>query len=101
VVGSRLEDAEVFKVGKHGEQDLTAHRGDLYFGQHQTQLLYRARPAGAAVANEASRLVVPLVEQKINRVFERAAGEKFCEILRKTSAGAAPAKASREGLSEC
>src|SRR6266516_4088532 len=30
------------------------------------------RPAGAAVADEASRLVVPLAEQKINRVFERA-----------------------------
>jgi hypothetical protein len=35
VVGSRLEDAEVFKVGKHGEQDLVAHRRDLHLGQHQ------------------------------------------------------------------
>src|SRR6266704_2766900 len=35
-------------------------------------LLDRPRPAGAAVADEASGLVVPLAEQKINRVFERA-----------------------------
>src|SRR6266850_6749716 len=35
VLGSRLEDAEVFKVGKHGEQDLVAHRGDLHLGHHQ------------------------------------------------------------------
>src|SRR5436190_16105299 len=35
-------------------------------------MLDRPRPAGAAVADEASGLVVPLAEQKINRVFERA-----------------------------
>src|SRR6266849_6186774 len=72
MAGIRLEDAEVFKVGEHGEQDLVAHGGDLHLGQHQTQMLDRARPAGAAVADEASRLVVPLTEQKINRVLERA-----------------------------
>src|SRR6266849_4220616 len=72
MAGIRLEDAEVFKVGEHGEQDLVAHGGDLHLGQHQTQMLDRARPAGAAVADEASRLVVPLAEQKINRVLERS-----------------------------
>jgi len=35
VLRSRLEDAEVFKVGKQGEQDLVADRGDLHLGQHQ------------------------------------------------------------------
>src|SRR6266705_6754574 len=35
-------------------------------------MLDRPRPACAAVADEASGLVVPLAEQKINRVFERA-----------------------------
>src|ERR1700741_77739 len=38
-----LEDAEVFKVGIHGEQDLVAHGRHLHFRQHQTQLLDRAR----------------------------------------------------------
>src|SRR6266481_3087271 len=46
-----LEDAEVFEVGIHGEQDLVAHSGHLHFRQHQTQLLARARSAGAAIAN--------------------------------------------------
>src|ERR1700733_792242 len=64
VMGNRLEDAEVFKIGKHGEQDLVAHRGDLHLGQDQAQLLDRTRPAGTAVADEASRLVVPLAEQE-------------------------------------
>jgi hypothetical protein len=35
VMGSRLEDAEVLEVGKHGEQDLVAYRRDLHLGQHQ------------------------------------------------------------------
>src|SRR6476646_10955170 len=69
-----LEDAEVFEVGIQGEQDLEAHGGHLHLRQHQTQLLDRARSAGAAVADEASRLVVPLGEQKIDRVLERARG---------------------------
>ena len=67
-----LEDAEVLEVGKKGEQDLVAHGGDLHLRHHQTQMLDRARSAGAAVANKASRLVVPLGEQKIDRVLERA-----------------------------
>src|SRR6478609_9588020 len=67
-----LEDAEVFEVGIQGEQDLQADGGHLYLRQHQTQLRDRARSAGAAVADEASRLVVPLGEQKIDRVLERA-----------------------------
>src|SRR6266567_2393965 len=67
-----LEDAEVFEVGIHGEQDLKAHGGHLHLRQHQTQLLDRARSTGAAVADEASRLVVTLGEQKIDRVLERA-----------------------------
>ena len=46
--------------------------GDLHLGHHQAQLLDRARSAGAAVADEASRLVVPLGEQEIDRVLERA-----------------------------
>ncbi len=29
-----FEDAVVFKIGKHGEQDLVAHRGRLHLGQH-------------------------------------------------------------------
>ena len=33
VAGIRLEDAEVLEVGKHGEQDLIAHRCDLHLGQ--------------------------------------------------------------------
>jgi len=35
MLGTRLEDAEVFKVGKHGEQDVVAHRGDLHLGHDQ------------------------------------------------------------------
>src|SRR6267378_830118 len=67
-----FEDGEVFEVGIHGEQDLKAHGGHLHFRQHQTQLLDRARATGATVADEASCLVVPLCEQKIDRVLERA-----------------------------
>src|SRR6266566_213472 len=67
-----LEDAEVFEVGIHGEQDLKAHGGHLHLRQDQTQLLDRARATGAAIAHEAGRLVGPLGVQKIDRVFERA-----------------------------
>src|SRR5206468_995777 len=62
----------VFEVGKHGEQDLIADGGHLHLRQHQTQLLDCARSAGATVADEASCLVVPLGEQKIDRVLECA-----------------------------
>ena len=51
---------------------MEAHGGHLHLRQHQTQLLDRARSAGSAIADEASRLVVPLGEQKIDRVLERA-----------------------------
>src|SRR5882757_5751594 len=68
--GIRLEDAEVFKVVKHGEQDLIAHRRDLNLGQYQAQLLDGARTAGTAIADEAGGLVVPFSEQKIDRVLE-------------------------------
>src|SRR5438876_1279922 len=68
------ENAEVFKVGIHGEQNLVAHSGHLHLRQHQTQLLDRARAAGAAVADEAGRFVGPLCKQKIDRVLERAGG---------------------------
>src|SRR6266404_6146536 len=67
-----LEDTDVFEVGKQGKQDLVPHRCDLYLRHHQTQLLDPARSAGAAVANEASRLVVPVDKEKIDRVLERA-----------------------------
>src|SRR5437868_4557379 len=30
----RLEDSEIFEVGKHGEQDLVPNRGHLHLGQH-------------------------------------------------------------------
>ena len=69
-----LEDAEVFEVGIHGEQDLETHGGHLHLRQVQTQLLDGTRSAGAAVADEASRLVVPLGEQKIDRVLKGAGG---------------------------
>src|SRR5260370_8419549 len=67
--GIRLEDAEVFKVVKHGEQDLIAHRRDLHLGQYQAQLLDGALTAGTAIADEAGGLVVPLSEKKIDRVL--------------------------------
>jgi hypothetical protein len=51
---------------------LEAHCGHLHLRQYQAQLLDRARSTGAAVADEASRLVVPLGEQKIDGVLERA-----------------------------
>src|SRR2546423_10027974 len=57
-----------------GEQTLVAHSGHLHLRQHQTQLLDRARAAGAAVADEAGRFVGPLCKQKIDRVLERAGG---------------------------
>src|SRR6185369_6093855 len=68
--GIRLEDAEVFKVAKQGQQDLVANRCDLQLGQHQAQLFNRARTAGTAIADEAGGLVVPFSEQKIDRVLE-------------------------------
>ena len=67
-----LKTLIVFEVGKHGEQYLVAHGGDLDLGQHQAQLLDRACSARAAVADEAGRLIVPLAEQKIDRILERA-----------------------------
>src|SRR6266481_1150248 len=67
----RLEDTEIFEVGIHRKQNLEAHRGHLYLRQNKTQVLDRARSTGAAVANETSRFVVPLGEQKIDRVLER------------------------------
>jgi hypothetical protein len=65
-----LEDAEVLEIGRHGEQDLVGHGGNLHLRQNQTQLLDGARSAGA----EGGRLVVPLGKQKIDRVLERAEG---------------------------
>src|SRR6266511_1140806 len=49
----RLEGGEVLKVGEEGEHDLVAHGGDLDLRHHQPQVLHRANPAGAAVADEA------------------------------------------------
>jgi DNA-binding transcriptional LysR family regulator len=53
---------------------LAAHGGDLHLRQYQTQQLDGARSAGATVANKASRLVVPLGKQKIDRLarFQKA-----------------------------
>jgi hypothetical protein len=79
-----LEDAEIFEVGKQGEQDLVAHGGDLHLCQHQTQLLDSARSAGATVADETSRLVVPLGEEKIDRVLECAGGSMIYSGVTKT-----------------
>src|SRR4029077_14858483 len=67
----RLEDTEIFEVGIHRKQNLEAHRGHLYLRQNKTQVLDRARSTGAAVADETSRFVVPLGEQKIDRVLQR------------------------------
>lgn len=53
---------------------MVAHGGHSYLRQIQAQLLDRARSAGAAVANEATGLVIPLSKQKIDRVLERAGG---------------------------
>src|SRR4051812_9131157 len=68
----RLKNTEVFEIGKHREQNLVAHGGHLHLGQYQTQVLDRAHSADAAVADEATRLVVPFGEKKIDRVLKRA-----------------------------
>ena len=51
---------------------MVTHGSHLHLRQHQAQLLDGARSTGAAVADEASRLVTPFCKQKINRVLERA-----------------------------
>src|SRR4029077_5775627 len=81
-----LEDAEVFEVGIHGEQDLKAHGGHLHLRQDQTQLLDRARATGTAIAHEAGSLVVPLAVQKIDRVLERA-GDSMVVLRRDENVG--------------
>src|SRR5258705_11949155 len=72
MLGMRIEDAEVFEIGEKGKTDLRFHVGDLQFSHHQTQTLYRAYPRCAAVADEASRLVDPLVVEEINGILERS-----------------------------
>src|SRR5258707_1219872 len=82
----RLEDAEIFEVGIHRKQNLEAHRGHLYLRQNKTQVFDRAHSTGAAVANETSRFVVPLGEQKIDRVLERA-GDSMVVLGRDENVG--------------
>src|SRR2546426_2127552 len=69
---TRLKDDKVSKSAKHEQQALFPPRRNPPLANPQAKLPSRAPPAGAAVADEASGLVVPLAEQKINRVFERA-----------------------------
>ena len=45
----------------------------LHLGHHQPQVLHGAHTAGAAVADKASRLVGPLVEDKVDRILQAAA----------------------------
>src|SRR6266478_4432819 len=72
MLGSRLEDAEVFEIGEEGKTDLRFHVSDLQFPHHQSQMLHRACPRCAAVADESRRLVDPLVVEEINGILERA-----------------------------
>src|SRR3989454_10388813 len=69
---TRLKDDKVSKSAKHEQQALFPPRRNPPLANPQAKLPSRAPPAGAAVADEASGLVVPLAEQKIKRVFERA-----------------------------
>ena len=71
---SGLKVVKFSKSVKSEKRHLVAHGRDLHLGHHQPQVLHRARPAGAAVADEAGRLVVPLGVQEIDRVLERAGG---------------------------
>lgn len=46
--------------------------GDLNLGQDQSQVFHRARSPETAVADQASRLVVPFAINKVDRIFQRS-----------------------------
>lgn len=68
----RCELGEVLEVGEQRKHHLGPDRGDHELGQHQTQVLDGARAADTAIAYKASRFVVPLLGQEIDRVLEGA-----------------------------
>jgi hypothetical protein len=71
---SRGELAEVREVGEQRQRDLGADVGDVELAHDQAQVLDRAGAADAAVADETGRLVVPLGEEEVDRVLQRAGG---------------------------
>ena len=70
VARGRLERGVVLEVGGEEQRHLGAHGGHLQLGQHEPQLLHRARAAHAAVGDEPGRLVVPLRVHEVERVLE-------------------------------
>ena len=69
-----VNSREVLEVGHQRERDLVADVGDLQLAHHQAQVLDRAGAADGAVADEAGGLVVPLGEQEVDGVLQRAGG---------------------------
>lgn len=72
MTGRRLEDDEVLEIGEKGEHHLIAYVRNLQFSHHQLQMSHRTCPSRAAVADEACRLVVPLLIQEIDGALEGA-----------------------------
>ena len=67
-----FECGEVLEIGKKRQPDLRAHVGNLDLAHDQSQVLNRPRSAHTAIADKTRGLVVPLAEQKIEGVLERA-----------------------------
>jgi two-component system nitrogen regulation response regulator GlnG len=81
VLRAGLEVGEVLEIREQRKLHRDAHVGNQQFAHHQAQVLDRARTTGAAVADEAGGLVVPLAVQEIDRVLQR--GRSGVVVLRR------------------
>src|SRR5580704_9361430 len=67
----RLKGREVLEVGEHRKRHLRSHVRDLDFAHHEPQILHRSDTASAAISDKPRRLVVPFVEEKVDRILQR------------------------------
>ena len=73
MVRSRLEVGVILEVREERQGNLVADRRDLHLGHHQPQVLHGAHTAGAAIADKAGRLVVPLAKEEVDRILQGSA----------------------------
>ena len=61
---------EMCPKGRNGDVDGGANRRNLQLYRHFPQLLDGTRPEDSAIANESSRLAVPLRIDPVDRIFQ-------------------------------
>src|SRR5580658_5334246 len=96
-MGTGLEGREILEIGEKGEADLRANIGELDVADHLTEYFHGARPAIAAVADEADGFVVPFAVQEVDRVLERG-GRAMIVFGRHEDEGVELLDRSRPGL---